>query len=170
MNSGILNQLGIGGIDVGYVLISLVIMNIILFIMTIVIIVKFSKLSKKYNEFMQGKNAQSLENQLLKIIQDNKINAEQLEINRKGIRNLTKEQEICFQKLAINKYDAFQEMGGKLSFAIALLNKKNDGFIINSVHSTEGCYSYTKEIKKGICEIPLGSEEEIVLKAAMNQA
>ena len=75
--------------------------------------------------------------------------------------------ESAFQKVGIVKYDAFQQMGGKLSFSLALLDQNNDGFILNSVHSSEGCYSYTKEIKNGECAISLGSEEEKALDIAM---
>ena len=64
-------------------------------------------------------------------------------------------------------FDAFNQMGGKLSFCLALLDENNNGFILNSVHSTEGCYSYTKEIQNGICEISLGNEEEKALNMAM---
>ena len=60
------------------------------------------------------------------------------------------------------KYDAFKEMGGKLSFAYAMLNYRNDGFIINSIYSKEGCYSYIKEIIKGESYLPLGDEEYLL--------
>ena len=60
-------------------------------------------------------------------------------------------------------------MGGKLSFSLVLLNENNDGFVLNSVHSSEGCYSYTKEIKDGNCEISLGEEEAKALKMAMRE-
>ena len=45
----------------------------------------------------------------------------------------------------------------------------NNGFIINSVHSSEGCYSYTKEIKLGQCAIDLGAEEAEALSIAMGE-
>ena len=61
-------------------------------------------------------------------------------------------------------------MGGKLSFSIALLDENNNGFILNSVHSAEGCYTYTKEIKNGNCKISLGEEEEKALKIAMGDS
>ena len=60
-------------------------------------------------------------------------------------------------------------MGGMLSFSVALLSKKNDGFILNSVHSSEGCYTYTKEIKNGLCEIELSEEEKAALSKAMKE-
>ena len=59
-------------------------------------------------------------------------------------------------------------MGGKLSFAIALLNEKNDGFIINSVHSSEGCYSYTKRVKDGDTQIALSNEEKVAVERAIS--
>lgn len=59
-------------------------------------------------------------------------------------------------------------MGGKLSFSLALLNDKNDGFILNSVHSSDGCYSYTKEITAGTCAIDLGEEEKEALEKAVH--
>ena len=71
--------------------------------------------------------------------------------------------------MGIVKYDAFNQMGGQLSFSLALLDENNNGFIINSVHSTEGCYSYTKEIKNGESSISLGKEEEEALATAIGE-
>lgn len=55
-----------------------------------------------------------------------------------------------------------------LAFSLALLDENDNGFILNSVHSTEGCYTYTKEIKAGLCEISLGDEEKKALDIAMD--
>jgi hypothetical protein len=71
--------------------------------------------------------------------------------------------------MGLVKYDAFNQMGGQLSFSLALLDENNNGFIINSVHSSEGCYSYTKEIKLGQCAIDLGAEEAEALSIAMGE-
>ena len=60
-------------------------------------------------------------------------------------------------------------MGGKLSFALALLNDKNNGFIINSMHSSrEGCYTYVKEIINGESFVILATEEKEALEMALN--
>ena len=56
-----------------------------------------------------------------------------------------------------------------MSFCLALLDKRNNGFIINSVHSSDGCYTYTKEIRGGNCSIALGEEEEQALNAAIQE-
>lgn len=167
MNSDFLTTIGLGGIDIGYILVGIAGMLLILLIALIVLIVKYTKIKKRYDKFMSGKNAVSLEDNMRSVFEDMKLLKNNVEKNRKDIRALYKNMEKAFQKLGIVKYDAFNQMGGQLSFSLALLDENNDGFIINSVHSSEGCYSYTKEIKDGASKISLGIEEQKALDIAM---
>ena len=152
-----------------YLIVAMLIIILVVIVILIITIVQNNKLKKRYNLFMQGDNAKSLENQITEIIIGNKELIELTEKNKKNIRNLTRNQEKCYQKIGLNKYDAFSEMGGKLSFAMALLDENNDGVLINSVHNREGCYSYIKEIKNGESSITLGGEEEKALNQALNK-
>lgn len=167
MSSEFLSSIGLGGVDIGYILLGVSVLCIILLIVTIVQITKTNKLSKKYEKFMQGKEAKSLEKDIIGLYEDNKFLKTTVDKNKNDIKKLYKNMESTFQKVGIVKYDAFQQMGGKLSFSLALLDQNNDGFILNSVHSSEGCYSYTKEIRNGESAISLGSEEEKALEIAM---
>lgn len=167
MSSDLLKQMGLGNLDIAYLFIGILVLIVILFIIVIVQMNKLSKLKKKYMKFMQGKNAHSPEDDIVKLYEDNQYLKNIAEDNKKDIRKLFHNMEFAFQKCGIVKYDAFKQMGGKLSFSLALLNERNDGFIINSVHSTDGCYSYTKEINNGECAISLGKEEEEALKLAI---
>lgn len=167
MNNSFFTSIGLGNIDIGILLLILMIIILILIILNIVNMSTIFKLKKKYNKFMQGKNAKSLENEIIGLFEDNKFIKNSVEKNKKDIRTLYKKFEFAFQKIGIIKYDAFNQMGGKLSFCLALLDENNNGFILNSVHSTEGCYSYTKEIKNGNCNISLGEEEKKALDMAM---
>ena len=167
MNYNLLEEMGIGGIDLTYLFIAAYALILILLIIVFVQTVKISKLSKRYKAFMSGKNAKSLEKDIEGIFEDNKFIKASTEKNRKAIQALYKKFEGAFQKVGIVKYDAFSQMGGQLSFSLALLDENHNGFILNSVHSTDGCYSYTKEIKNGICEISLGDEEKKALDIAM---
>ena len=71
------------------------------------------------------------------------------------------------QKFGIVRYNAFKGMGGNLSFAFALLDYTNTGFVMNSVHSREGCYLYIKEVEKGETDTALGNEEKEALEQAL---
>ncbi len=167
MSSEFLDSIGLGNVDIGYIILGIAILCLLLIIVTIVQIVKMSKLKKKYEKFMQGKNAKSLEKEIVGLFEDNESLKTTVDKNKHDIKKLYKNMESTFQKLGVIRYDAFQQMGGKLSFSLALLNENNDGFILNSVHSSEGCYSYTKEIKAGECSISLGEEEQRALNMAM---
>ena len=167
VNSQILNYIGLGGIDIGYILIGMAAMIVLSFLLIIILMIKVSKWKKKYSIFMQGKDAKSLEQDIIGLYEDNKFVKIAIEKNKNNIRELFKKHELSFQKFGIVKYDAFQQMGGQLSFSLVLLNENDNGFIINSVHSTEGCYSYSKEIKNGECSISLGEEEKKALNIAL---
>ncbi|MDD3417232.1 MAG: DUF4446 family protein [Lachnospiraceae bacterium] len=169
MTSQILNEIGLGGLDIAYLFIATYAIILLLIILIIIQIVKYSRLKKKYNKFMRGKNAESLEQDIVQLYQDNQKMKKDVEKSKRDIRSLFKTTEKTFQKVGIIKYDAFQQMGGKLSFSLALLDQKNNGFVLNSVHSTDGCYSYTKEIKNGKCSIDLGNEEKVALDLAIGE-
>ena len=74
---------------------------------------------------------------------------------------------VSYQKTGIVRYNAFKGMGGNLSFVLALLDDNNSGFILNSVHSREGCYLYLKDVDKGQTDTILGSEEKEALEQAL---
>lgn len=170
--SKILNQIGLTGFDLGYAVIAvgvLLVILLIVLILLIVQIVKTGKLKKRLDKFLIGKDGSSLEQDIIGLFEDNKFLKSAADKNKKDIRILYKNLESCYQKMGLVKYDAFNQMGGQLSFSLALLDENNNGFIINSVHSTEGCYSYTKEIKNGECKISLGKEEAEALAIAIGE-
>lgn len=167
--SKILTDMGLGGLDIGYLFIGLFAAVLILIILLIVQIVKTNKLKNRLDKFVLGKNGKSLEKDIIALYEDNKFLKGITEKNKKDIRILYKNMETTFQKIGVVKYDAFRQMGGNLSFCLALLNENNDGFVMNSVHSTDGCYTYTKVIQNGECDIDLGTEEKKALSIAMGE-
>lgn len=156
------------GFDSDYIIIGLAAVIIILFVLLIVNMVKTSQLRKKYERFMNGKDGKSLEDNLIFRLDQIDELIEANATNERNIDAIFRKMKFNFQKYSLVKYDAFQEMGGKLSFSLAMLNEKNDGYIINAVHSREGCYTYVKEIIDGNSIIALAEEEEQALKQALD--
>lgn len=169
MNSNILQSIGLGNLDIAYLFLILLVFIVVLFIIIILQMKKLNRLQKRISKFMTGKDAKSLEKDIVGLYEDNKFLKINVDKNKTDIRTLYKNMEHAFQKIGLIKYDAFQQMGGKLSFSLALLDENNNGFILNSVHSTEGCYTYTKEIKNGECAISLGEEEQQALDMAIGE-
>ncbi len=155
------------GFDSDYIIIGLAAFVLILFILYIVNVVQMKKLKKKYRIFMDGKDAKSLEDTLIKRLDEVDDLLEANHKNEKSIKVLMKKMKFTYQKMGLVKYDAFHEMGGKLSFSLAMLNEKNDGYIINAMHTREGCYTYIKEIVDGNSIIVLSDEETEALNMAM---
>ena len=154
------------GIDSDYIIIGLSVIVIILLILIIVNMVQVSNLKKKYKIFMSGKNARNLEKTLIERLDQVDVLLEANKENEKNIQEIFSKMKFTFQKVGLVKYDAFNEMGGKLSFSLALLSDKNDGFVMNAVHSREGCYTYVKEIIDGNAVIVLSDEEKEALEMA----
>ena len=154
------------GFDSDYIILGLAGFCIILFILVIVNMVQTSKMKKKYKKFMSGKNAKSLEEILVKRLNQIDSLVDANATNEKNIKKVVNNMKFTFQKVGLVKYDAFNEMGGKLSFSLALLNASNDGFVLNAVHSREGCYTYIKEIIDGNSIIVLAEEEQEALNMA----
>ena len=155
------------GIDSDYILLGLAGFVVILLIIILVNAVQIHKLKKKYKMFMDGKNAKTLEESIMSRMDQMDYLIYSNKKNENDIQTIYKNLKSTFQKVGLVKYDAFQEMGGKLSFSLALLNETNDGFIINAMHSREGCYTYIKEIIDGNSVITLADEEKEALDMAM---
>ena len=156
------------GFHSDYIIIGLCGVLLILFILTILNIVQMKKLKKNYRIFMSGKDAKTLEDTLIQRLDQVDSLLESNEENDSNIKVLSKNMQRTYQKMGLIKYDAFHEMGGKLSFSLAMLDMRNNGFIINAMHTREGCYTYIKEIIDGNSVIVLSEEEQEALKRAMD--
>ncbi len=152
------------------VVIALLVIFIVMFVMNIVSLVKLRKLRKKYQAFMRDDDGMSLESVIEKHLGEIDGLLADTEVNANGIKKLDAQIKFAFQKIGMVKYDAFDEMGGKLSFTLSLLNERDDGFVMNAVHSREGCYTYLKEVVAGKPIIPLSAEEQEALDRAMKGA
>ncbi|MDO4491952.1 MAG: DUF4446 family protein [Lachnospiraceae bacterium] len=156
------------GVDMGIIVLLLVALIIILTMITVSMSIRLTRLTKKYYLFMKGKDGQSMEkafvekfqqlDKLTKITGDHAIELDILKKNHN--RTLT--------RYGMVKYDAFDDVGGKMSFALAMLDSTNSGFILDAIHSRDNCFLYFKEIVKGESYIMLSDEEVEALKIAVN--
>lgn len=164
MESKILKALGI---DPAFIFIFMILLFIVLFILYVNVNVKYNRLKGSYLSFMKGKDGKTLEEGFQEKFAEVETVLKVTKQNRHDINRVMKKIEGNYQRLGIVKYDAFNEMGGKLSFALAMLDGRNNGWVINAMHSREGCYTYVKEIVKGESYVELAEEEAIALDKAI---
>ena len=156
-------------IDGSYLVLGALVGILILFILLIICLNKIGKLNKKYSAFMKGADGENLESVILQRFREiDQLNETTGYLSEK-IRVINSTLLNTYQKMGIVKYDAFQEMGGKLSFSLALLDDEDNGLILTSMHTREGCYTYIKEIIKGESFVILAEEERKALEEAKNR-
>lgn len=156
------------GIDPGIIILILALIVIVLAMCIFRLSMRQNRLERRYKVFMKGKDGQSLEklfvrqfNQIDKLLEAN-------EIHIHDITQLKNNYDRLFSKYGVEKYDAFDDVGGKLSFVLALLDKNNTGIILNAIHSRDNCFLYLKEIVKGESYVMLSQEEVEALRKAVN--
>lgn len=155
------------GINQDFLILAILIILMVLLIFCMVMVMKFNQLNEKYREFMRGNSGKSLEERILQRFQELDKVKEGLADSNERIKALEEAKDTSFKKMSIQRYDAFNEMGGKLSYSLCLLNDENDGYIMTSMHNRDGCYTYVKEVIKGNTFVLLSDEEKAVLEEAI---
>ena len=150
-----------------YVTIALSVVSILLAVVLIIVLCKLKKLKRRVDSLTRGKDTESLEDIIVSYLERVESLEEGEEITRAALNAIKDNLKITYQKTGLVKYDAFREMSGALSYSLALLDKENNGVLISSMYSREGCYTYAKEIIKGESKINLSEEEAEALKQAV---
>ncbi len=124
-------------------------LSLMTLITTIIITVRSQKLFKTTKVLFTGKKGADLETIIVN--QAKKLNDFDREIQELfNISNtINSHTQKCLDKISIIRFDPFGDRSGNQSFVIALLNNKNDGFVLSALHTREGTRVYTKQISKG---------------------
>ncbi len=117
------------GIDAGVLFLLLLILIIILALITVSMSIRLSRINRKYQSFMKGKSGISLEKTFSEKFDILDVLVEQSEKNKNDIGGLKHQVGTMLTHYGIVKYDAFNDVGGKMSFALAMLDDTDSGFI-----------------------------------------
>ena len=146
--------------------IALLALVVILIALSFHLSLQVRKLEKKYNWFMKGRDGISLDDRFKeKFDEVDQLRAAQKR-QRANFAELRQIEQKSFTKYGVVKYDAFEDVGGRLSFALALLNEEDTGVVLNAIHSKDNCFLYLKEIVNGESYIMLSNEEILALRNA----
>ncbi len=147
------------GIDIGLVLILLILLILVLVFITLFLYQKVNRLTRKYQIFMKGADGRSMEKAFLTHFEELDHTVTMTEAHEEDLETVKEHLSHTLTHYGIVRYDAFDDVGGKMSFALALLDDDNTGFILNTVHSNDNCFLYLKEIVKGESYTMLSNEE-----------
>jgi len=75
---------------------------------------------------------------------------------------------LAVQHVGLVRFDAFEDMGGHLSFAAAMLDAQGDGFILTSINGRQETRIYAKPIERGASHYHLSDEEQEAIRRAIS--
>lgn len=158
----------IGIIDAaGYIILGCAALCVVTIIILIIILCKLKKIRRRVDALTRGKDTESMEDIVLNFFERIEALEAGENVTRSDLKDIKENLKITYQKKGLVKYDAFREMSGDLSYSLALLDKENNGVLISSMYSREGCYTYAKDIVNGESKINLSEEEAEALKQAI---
>lgn len=145
----------------------LIITNIILILLVVGLIIYVVYLSKKYLSFMKKLgNGNNLDEMLKKYLEDVKnVKQDNSEI-KAYYTKLDNDINASIQKIGLVRYNAFKDVGSDLSFAVALLDRENNGIVFNGIYGSESSNIYAKPIKNGESSYQLSEEEKYAIDIA----
>lgn len=152
-----------------YIMAAMAVLLLIVYIIAVVLLVKLSNMKKRYREMMAGSTAESLENMLLEhIAKVERVTAQNadIEAEHKRIHDIL---ENVVQRVGVVRFSAFEDVGGDLSYAVALLDRTNTGIILSSIFSRNSSTTYMKPVNKGHSAYKLSVEEQEALDKAISQ-
>lgn len=152
--------------------ISIIVIYVILFISIVVNFInnrKINRQKKEYQNFLKnignGQNIQeTLEKHMQKVKQVEELNKEIIAYCEK----IDVKHDKSLQKVGMIRYNAFQDVGSNLSFAVALLDNENTGIVLNGIYARDMSNIYAKPVVKGKSTYVLTQEEQDAINKAIN--
>lgn len=131
-----------------------------------ILAVRLLKQSEVVRTALRGSDGQSLEELLKKHLEAKDQLAAKLEELSRRVGELEQHALLTKGNLGVIRYDAFDDVSGKNSFALAIKNEEGDGVVLNSIAGRDTARLYCKPVIGGRSEHLLSPEEEEALRLA----
>lgn len=146
-----------------FVTLSLVIIVIWLFVITVI----FWKTLSFYNKLTKGLTQKSLKSALGNLLEDINITKKDVDYLKSYCDRIEKEGHFHIQKIGLLRFNPFKDTGGDQSFILSLVDGNDTGVIISGLYSRSGTRWYAKRVLNGkALEYELSEEEKETLKQA----
>lgn len=148
-----------------HIFIITVLLAVVIFILLIMLVMTRKKLTvmqDKYDYFTKGSEA-NIDQVLTRTLQELEKTQEELQQLQQKHGQLREQVKGCIQKVKMERYDAFDAMGGEMSYSILLADENNDGIILTSIYGREDNRCYAKDVKGGKSSYVLAEEEKKLL-------
>ena len=125
---------------------------------------------KRWRRLMEGADGRSIET----LLQEHLAERVRLEAEIESLNARVKRSELTAETakrhVVLVRFDAFEEISGAQSFAVAVLDERGDGLVLTSIVGRETCRVFAKAIVAGRSERELGGEERRAIRDALESA
>lgn len=149
-------------------LITAIIIILVLIAINAFLLSRFNKTTRKIDELLEKGKIKEFKDIFLSQQEKHGVLEKNIGEAFLKIKGLESTLETTIQKTGIVRFNPFNDMGGNQSFIIALLDQKNNGFVISSLFAKDGNRVYTKEVKAGKSDHTLSNEEKESIEKAIN--
>jgi len=149
-----------------YVIISVFVLLLFTMVIFTYSLIKVSKMQKRYRAMMHGMDHANLEEILFAHVEELRKALIQVKSLKEDCKRVDITTSHCLQKMNLVRYNAFENTGSDLSFALAMLDSHNDGVVVSSLFGRNESRVYAKPIVNGQSTYFLTEEEQQALKKA----
>ncbi len=125
-----------------------------------------SRLRRRWRGLLEGVRGDNLERLLQDQLRHRVVLESELAEIKKEIDSLERRMGSAKRHLGLVRYDAFEDVGGAQSFALALYDEKGDGLVMSSLIGRADCRVYCKPLTGGRSERNLSDEERKAIEEA----
>lgn len=123
------------------------------------------KVKRHYQNLIGGSGKEKLDEVLEVLLKDDQRLQKDIELIKKELKEASEESRFYFRKIGVVRFSPFGRSGSDQSFALALLDREDNGIVVNFIYTSEGLRVYTKRVKQGKGEeYQLSEEEEKAIK------
>ncbi len=143
--------------------------SLFLLLLLIVLWVNLLSFKKKFKQLIKGADGNNLEKQLQSHLEDVALYSKKAEENQERMAVIEERMQQCVQYVGMKRYNAFEDMGSRLSYSIALLDDHLNGVVMTGIYGRYESTTYAKIIHHGHSEQNLSVEEMDALQMAKEQ-
>lgn len=141
----------------------------VLLILVVYLLVKLNSMSSKYAILMKGSEDKSLEEMFIKRLETIDETVKGLAMLESRHTELRKQVQGCVQRVGMVRFNAYGDISGDLSYAVALLDEKGDGVVLSGMTSRHDARPYAKPIEADASRYTLIDEEKQAISMAKNK-
>ena len=123
------------------------------------LVVRFSRLRKAYDTLVAGDRDATFVDAVRRQHREVQGLRDDVEVVRDDLAAARADLSDALRHVAVVRYDAFGDMGGRLSFSAALLDDSGDGLVLTSINGWSETRTYAKGVKAGASDHSLSPEE-----------